>query len=57
MTSSNTLLSEWTPITHNETPIPTYLAEYELDKATGELIKKKKEEPRIKYKWEESDFD
>jgi hypothetical protein len=33
------------------------LPEYELDKATGEVIKVTKPEPEIKYKWEESDFD
>lgn len=33
------------------------LPEYELDKTTGEVIKVKKPEPDIKYKWEESDFD
>ena len=33
------------------------LPEYELDKSTGEVIKKHKTEPDIKYKWEESDFE
>ena len=33
------------------------LPEYELDKVTGEVIKKPRPEPEIKYKWEESDFD
>ena len=33
------------------------LPEYELDKVTGEVIKKPLPETEIKYKWEESDFD
>lgn len=33
------------------------LPEYELDKVTGEVIKKPRPEPAIKYKWEETDFD
>lgn len=33
------------------------LPEYELDKSTGEVIKKPIPEPAIKYKWEESDFE
>ena len=37
-------------------PVPG-LPEYELDKSTGEIIKVKRPEPDIKYKWEESDFD
>lgn len=33
------------------------LPEYELDKSTGEVVRVRKPEPTIKYKWEDTDFD
>jgi hypothetical protein len=61
MTNKNITQREWDRAVGYGAPpddqlIPN-LPEYELDKVTGEVIKVTKPEPKIKYKWEESDFD